>query len=68
MTEMLALSKLELGEYVEKYGRYFMSNWQGLAETGDNPALRFYYDAEDVDRDSEAGREARKRIDALKMK
>lgn len=68
MTEMLASSKLELGEYVEKYGRYFMSNWQELSETGGNPSLRFYYDAEDVDRDSEAGREARKRIDALKMK
>ena len=37
--ESLAQSKLEIGKYVEKYGKYFLIRWR---ELGNQPALQFY--------------------------
>ena len=38
MRETLSASKVEVGKYVEKYGKYYLTNWRGL---GNKPALQF---------------------------
>jgi len=62
MSEILAESKIEVGEYVEKYGKYFLVRWK---ELGNEPALKFYREAIDHYTNTKAAREAEKRIQSL---
>ena len=59
MRESLAQSKLEIGQYVEKYGKYFLVRWR---ELGNQPALQFYNQAITTAPESEAAREAEARV------
>ena len=63
MRETLAASKLEIGTYIEEYGKYYLTTWQ---ELGDGPALQFYNEAVTVAPESAAARAAEKRIANLK--
>ena len=38
LRETLASSKLEIGSYLENYGKYFITRWRDL---GDEPSLQF---------------------------
>ena len=42
MRETLAASKVVVGQFVEKYGKYYMVRWK---ELGNKPALQFYNEA-----------------------
>ena len=42
MRQVLAASKVEVGEYVEKYGKFYLTRWR---ELGDGPAIQFYNEA-----------------------
>ena len=42
MRQILAESKVEIGKYVENYGKYFILRWK---ELGNKPALQFYNEA-----------------------
>ena len=59
MRESLAQSKLEIGKYVEQYGKYFLSP---VEELGNQPALQFYNQAITTAPESEAAREAEVRV------
>ena len=61
--ESLAQSKLEIGKYVEKYGKYFLIRWR---ELGNQPALQFYNQAITTAPESEAAREAEVRVADLR--
>jgi hypothetical protein len=63
MRQVLAASKLEIGEYLEDYGKYFLIKWQ---ELGNEPALQFYNEAITAAPESEAARLAEKRVAALR--
>lgn len=63
MRESLAQSKLEIGRYVEKYGKYFLVRWK---ELGNQPALQFYNQAITTAPESEAAREAEMRVAKLR--
>ncbi len=63
MRQILAASKLEIGEYLEDYGKYFLIKWQ---ELGNQPALQFYNEAITAAPESEAARLAEKRVAALR--
>jgi len=63
MRESLALSKLEIGSYLENYGKYFITRWRDL---GNEPSLQFYNEAITVAPESEAARIAEKKILNLK--
>ena len=63
MRETLASSKLEIGSYLENYGKYFITRWRDL---GDEPSLQFYNEAITVAPESEAARIAEKKILNLK--
>lgn len=63
MRERLAQSKLEVGRYVEKYGKYFLVRWR---ELGNQPALQFYNQAITTAPESEAAREAEARVADLR--
>ena len=65
MREVLSASKLRVGRYVEKYGKYFIVRWR---ELGDGPALQFYSEAITVAPDSESAREAEVRMANLRGK
>ena len=65
MREVLSASKLRVGRYVEKYGKYFIVRWR---ELGDGPALQFYSEAITVAPDSESAREAEARMADLRGK
>ena len=65
MREVLSASKLRVGRYVEKYGKYFIVRWR---ELGDGPALQFYSEAITVAPDSESAREAEARMANLRGK
>ena len=65
MREVLSASKLRVGRYVEKYGKYFIVRWR---ELGDGPALQFYSEAITVAPDSESAREAEARMAELRGK
>ena len=62
MREILATSKLELGSYIEDYGKYYLTNWKKL---GDGPALQFYNEAITIAPESEAARKAEIKISNL---
>ena len=63
MRQVLASSKVELGEYVEKYGKYYMTRWK---ELGNRPALQFYNEAITTAPESEAARIAEKKVAQLR--
>ena len=63
MRETLAASKVEMGQYVEKYGKYYMTRWR---ELGNTPALQFYNEAITTAPESDAAREAEKKVAELR--
>jgi tetratricopeptide (TPR) repeat protein len=63
MRETLAASKVEVGEYVEKYGKYYLVNWKDL---GNRPALQFYNEAITIAPESKAAREAENKVAELR--
>ena len=63
MRQILAESKVEIGKYVENYGKYFILRWK---ELGNKPALQFYNEAITTAPESEAARVAEQRVAALR--
>ena len=63
MRETLAASKVVVGEYVEKYGKYYLVNWK---ELGNRPALQFYNEAITIAPESKAAREAESKVAKLR--
>jgi len=63
MRENLAMSQLEIGRYVENYGKYFLLHWKKL---GNQPALQFYNQAITTAPESNAAREAEKSVAKLR--
>jgi tetratricopeptide (TPR) repeat protein len=63
MRQVLAASKLVIGEYIEDYGKYFIIKWE---ELGNQPALQFYNEAITAAPESEAARLAEKRVADLR--
>jgi len=63
MRETLAASKVEVGQFVEKYGKYYMVRWK---ELGNGPALQFYNEAITTAPESEAARVAEKKVATLR--
>jgi tetratricopeptide (TPR) repeat protein len=63
LRQILAASKLEIGSYIENYGKYFLVRWK---ELGNGPALQFYNEAITIAPDSEAAREAEKKVSQLR--
>lgn len=63
MRESLAQSKLEVGRFVENYGKFFLLRWK---ELGNQPALQFYNEAITTAPESMAAREAEKRVADLR--
>ena len=62
MREVLSASKLLVGRYVEKYGKFFIIRWR---ELGDGPAKQFYSEAITVAPDSKSAVEAKTRLENL---
>jgi len=63
LKEIWGQSYLELGKYVEDYGKYYLIRWE---ELGTQPARRFYQRVLEVVNTSEAAREAESRLGQLK--
>ncbi len=63
MREILSASKLEVGQYFEKYGKYYLTNWK---ELGNRPALQFYNEAITTAPESEAARKAEGKVAELR--
>ncbi len=63
MRQTLAASKLEIGAYLEKYGKYFLVRWR---ELGNGPALQFYNEAITIAPESDAAREAEQKVAELR--
>ena len=63
MRQVLAASKVEVGEYVEKYGKFYLTRWR---ELGDGPAIQFYNEAITTAPESSAAREAEQKIADLR--
>jgi len=63
MRETLASSKLEVGQYIEKYGKYYLTNWR---ELGNRPALQFYNEAITTAPESKAARKAERKVMELR--
>ena len=63
MRQILAMSKVEVGEYVENYGKFFMTRWK---ELGNRPALQYYNEAITSAPESEAARIAEGKVKQLK--
>ena len=59
MRATLAASKLEIGNFVENYGKYFITRWRDL---GSLPAMQFYNEAITIAPESEVARDAEKNI------
>ena len=59
MRSTLSRSKLEVGKYVENYGKYFITRWR---ELGNLPATQFYNEAITIAPESQAAREAEELI------
>ena len=53
----------KVGQYVEKYGKYYLTNWK---ELGNRPALQFYNEAITTAPESEAAREAERKVAELR--
>lgn len=63
MRQVLAASKVEVGEYIEKFGKYYLTRWR---ELGNRPAIQFYNEAITTAPESTAAREAEKKIANLR--
>ncbi len=63
MREVLAASKVELGAYVEKFGKYYLTRWR---ELGNGPSIHFYNEAITTAPESTAAREAEQKIANLR--
>ena len=63
MRQVLAASKVELGEYIEKFGKYYLTRWR---ELGNAPAIQFYNEAITTAPESTAAREAEQKITDLR--
>jgi tetratricopeptide (TPR) repeat protein len=63
MRETLAASKVIVGNYIEKYGKYYLTHWR---ELGNRPALQFYNEAITIAPESEAAREAERKVAELR--
>ena len=63
MRETLAASKVVVGKYIEKYGKYYLTHWR---ELGNKPALQFYNEAITIAPESGAAREAEKKVADLR--
>ncbi|MDG1138661.1 MAG: tetratricopeptide repeat protein [Opitutales bacterium] len=63
MRQILAESKLEVAQYIEKYGKYFLVRWR---ELGNRPALQFYNEAINSAPESDAARIAEKKVAELR--
>ena len=63
MREILATSKVMLGQYLEKYGKYYLFHWR---ELGDKPALQFYNEAITIAPESRAARKAEMKVAELR--
>ena len=63
MRQTLAESKLEVAQYIEKYGKYFLVRWR---ELGNRPALQFYNEAINSAPESDAARIAEKKVEELR--
>jgi outer membrane protein assembly factor BamD len=63
MRQTLAESKLEVAQYIEKYGKYFLVRWR---ELGNRPAVQFYNEAINSAPESDAARVAEKKVAELK--
>jgi len=63
MRETLAASKVVVGQFVEKYGKYYMVRWK---ELGNKPALQFYNEAITTAPESDAARVAEKKVAELR--
>ncbi len=63
MREILSASKLEVGQYVEKFGKYYLTNWK---ELGNRPALQFYNEAITTAPESDAARKAEVKVAELR--
>ena len=64
MRERLASSKFELGNFTEKYGKYYLTNWRTL---GNKPSLQFYNEAITIAPESDAARKAEVKISELEI-
>lgn len=65
MRQVLAASKVEVGEYIEKFGKFYLTRWR---ELGNEPAIQFYNEAITTAPESNAAREAEKKIAQLRSK
>jgi tetratricopeptide (TPR) repeat protein len=63
MRQVLASSKVEVGEYIEKFGKFYLTRWK---ELGNQPAIQFYNEAITTAPESTAAREAEKKIANLR--
>jgi outer membrane protein assembly factor BamD len=63
MRQVLAASKVEVGEYVEKFGKFYLTRWR---ELGNGPAIQFYNEAITTAPESTAAREAEQKIANLR--
>lgn len=63
LRQTLASSKLEIARYLEEYGKYFLVRWK---ELGNGPALQFYNEAITIAPESNAAREAEKKVSQLR--
>jgi len=63
LRQTLASSKLEIARYLEDYGKYFLVRWK---ELGNGPALQFYNEAITIAPESNAAREAEKKVSQLR--
>ena len=63
LRQILAASKLEIGSYIENYGKYFLVRWK---ELGNGPAMQFYQEAITIAPDSDAARVAERKISQLR--
>ena len=65
MRQTLAESKVEVAQYLENYGKYFLVRWK---ELGDRPALQFYNEAITTAPESQAARIAEKKVAELRAR
>ena len=63
MRENLAASKVEVGQYMQNYGKYFLIRWK---ELGNRPSLQFYNEAITVAPESQAARIAEEKVAQLR--
>lgn len=65
MRQTLSESKVEVAQYMENYGKYFLVRWE---ELGDRPALQFYNEAITTAPESPAARVAEQKVAELRAR